>query len=93
MSHRKVDLIHIATSCDLFGVWEVTVLIGGKEYIYPLYSEYGYRVFLSYYNKGRMNKALHILRRFKIKSAAAIIKEQREAKCGIIQSEIDFSNS
>lgn len=83
---RRVNLLHIATTCDLFGVWEVTVLIEGKEYTYPLSSEYGYRVFLSYYKKGRMNKALHTLRRFKIEDAAAIIKEAKKLKQGALQS-------
>ena len=64
---RQPKLLHLASSLDMFGVWEVTVMIGDKEYTYALSSEYGYNKFVDNYNRGSMGRALACLKHFMIK--------------------------
>lgn len=53
---------------DFFGVWEVSILIDGKEYTYPISSEFALKKFEVLLKKRRYGKALNILKQFKIES-------------------------
>ena len=65
---RITHMQHVSTSLDLFGVWEITILINNVEYVHSIFSEYGYRMFIRHLNGNRFNKAVNVLRRFRIES-------------------------
>lgn len=64
---KRLSVTHLSTSLDLFGVWDVVILINDKEYTYSIYSEYGYRMFIRFLNVNRPGKAINTLKRFSIK--------------------------
>ena len=49
---------------DLFGIWEVTVLLDGKEYTYPTTSEYAVKKVEKLIRNRKPGKALHVLKLF-----------------------------
>jgi hypothetical protein len=67
MKRPQPKLLLIGTSLDFFGVWEITVELNGKEYVYPLSSEYAFEKFKGYYDKGQMGRAVSCLNHFRIK--------------------------
>jgi hypothetical protein len=48
---------------SLFGQWEITLRINGKNYNYFL-SDYGYQKAMSLYNKGLQGKALSVINEY-----------------------------
>ena len=51
---------------DIFGVWEVSVLINSKSYTYPINSEFVVRKVEDLIRKRRFGKALKLLNLFKV---------------------------
>jgi hypothetical protein len=61
------NLVLVGTSLDFFGVWEVTININDKDYVYLLSSEYAYNKFMEYYDRNQMGRAISCLNHFRIK--------------------------
>ena len=55
----------ISKTRDCFGVWEVSVLINGRAYTYPVDSEYIVRKIEKMLRFRKPGKALHLLSQFK----------------------------
>lgn len=50
---------------DMFGVWQVGIIINGKaKYRYELYSKYSYDLMMSHYKAGRYGRCLAVLNKF-----------------------------
>uniref|UniRef100_A0A6M3KIV4 Uncharacterized protein n=1 Tax=viral metagenome TaxID=1070528 RepID=A0A6M3KIV4_9ZZZZ len=49
---------------DIFGIWEVTVLLNKKEYTYPIISEYALKKVERLLRNRKPGKALHVLKLF-----------------------------
>jgi hypothetical protein len=61
---QKLTMKHVASTKDFFGLWEVTVLINGKEYTYPITSEHAVKKIESLLRNRHPGKALNVLRLF-----------------------------
>jgi|GEM_PF-4064087 hypothetical protein len=60
-----MNLIHLGTTKNEFGLYEIKILIERKQYSYKLDSEYVVRKFEYFYKKGWSGKALNLLKGFK----------------------------
>lgn len=66
MDKRKLYFTLISKTKDLFGVWEICIQLGYKEYTYIVSSSYAVEQFEKYLRKRRYGLALNVLKRFKI---------------------------
>jgi len=65
MSESKLFFTLISKTKDLFGVWEVCILIGYVEYTYTITSSYAVEQFDKYLRKRRYGSALNVLKKYK----------------------------
>jgi hypothetical protein len=75
---QHLTLFLVSKSKDCFGVWEVCVLINGKEYTYPVSSEYAV-VKVERLLRGphpKYGKALHLLTLFKVNGFNAFANKE-----------------
>jgi hypothetical protein len=49
---------------DVFGIWEVTVLLNKREYTYPITSEFAVKKIEKLIHNRKPGKALHVLKLF-----------------------------
>lgn len=58
----KLRILHKVK--DTFGIWEVTILINGGEYTYPLTSEFAVKKIEKLIRNRKPGKALYMLKLF-----------------------------
>lgn len=64
---QKLTICLIAETKDSFGVIEVSIKINGKDFTYPITSEFALRKFKSLLRRHKPGKALHLLKLFTVK--------------------------
>jgi len=67
VQYNKLNLLHLGTERDAFGMLRVSVLTKNKterRYTFNLSSEYAYRQFLRHYKFGNTGKAFSVLQKF-----------------------------
>jgi hypothetical protein len=82
--HQLLNICLISKVRDFNGIWEVSILLNGKAYTYPITSEFAVRKFESLLYRHKPGRALEILRKFKITGFNSFEKE--ESKCSTINS-------
>lgn len=77
---QKLTISLLSKTKDFFGIWEVCVLINGKEYTYPVTSEYAVEKFerLLRGPHPKPGKALHMLTLFKVTGFNAFANKEEE---------------
>ena len=63
---QKLTFQIVSKVKNYFGVWEVSIVIGSKNYTYPISSEYAVEKAEEFIRLRRYGKALQILKQFKI---------------------------
>lgn len=74
---QKLTICLVSKIRDCFGVIEVCVLINGKEYTYPISSEFKLRKIESLLYRKKPGKALNLLRDAKITGFNSFAREDR----------------
>lgn len=64
MGNKPLKVIVVSKITDCFNVTEVSVLINGKEYTYPITSEFAVRKVESLIKRKRYGKAIKVLNLF-----------------------------
>jgi hypothetical protein len=67
---------------DSFGVWEISILLNGKMYTYPITSEFAVRKFEVLLRRRRFGKAIKLLNTFLVAGFNSFKEEEANASQG-----------
>lgn len=59
-----MDMLHLSTTQQSDGIFDVCIDIDGKRYTYAVTSEYANRMFIFFYMNHYYGKAINLLKKF-----------------------------